>query len=626
MHLRVWKAWVVGSALLFALAGVQAQGSAPAHHDLAGAVGRELKAQGLQGTVWSLLGGDGVVRAGAAGVKDSRSGRAMAAGDRVHVGSVAKTVLATGVLRLVSQGRLTLDSPLAEFVPQVTFDNPWAATSPLRLRHLLDHTACLDDARLSQVFTLAPRADTPLAALVGPGPLAVRCRPGTRHSYSNTGYILLGMVVEAVTGERYEAWLDAQLLRPLGMNDSTLAFTTQAGAGADPRLAMGHLEQGRTEAAVPSALRPAMQFATTAADMARLARFLMGDGRLDGKPDGRPFIDPALLAAMGRPEGTEAAEAGLAVGYGLGMATRDRHGAVGKCHGGSTLGFRAMFCLFPASQQAFFVAVNADVEGASYNGIDSLMVEALGLSTLPAAPAVASAAAAIDASAWLGWYVPAPNRFASLAWVDATFGVGRLHQEGGLVWTLLGADPMPLSGATGALLRAPDRLVASHALIVSGEGAQAERTVSTGLQTWRRVALAELLLRWASALAGVLGLAWLLAAGGARWAAARWRRSLPPSHLGVAVAGVGSLLLPLPFFFMQSFLRLGELTVASGLLAAATVMLPVAVAVALARLWAAQRGQGWRAWALIDAAALVGVLQCAAVLVAWGLLPLRLWA
>jgi hypothetical protein len=75
--------------------------------------------------------------------------------------------------------------------------------------------------------------------------------------------------------------------------------------------------------------------------MARLARFLMGDGRIDGQP----FVDPALLAAMGRPAGTEAARAGLAVGYGLGMATRDRHAAAGKCHGGNTVGYRAMFCL-----------------------------------------------------------------------------------------------------------------------------------------------------------------------------------------------------------------------------------------------------------------------------------------
>lgn len=622
MHQKVWRAWVVSAALLLAGTGAAAgaqEGAAP--HGLAGAVGHELKAQGLQGAVWSLLGHDGAVQTGAAGVKDARDGRAMAPDDRVHVGSIAKTVLATGVLRLVSQGRLTLDSPLGELLPQVAFDNPWAAGTPLRLRHLLDHTACLDDARLSQVFTLKPAADTPLATLVGHRPLAVRCRPGTRHSYSNTGYTLLGMVVESVTGERYEAWASAQLLQPLGPHDSSFFFTTQAGPAADPRLAMGHLEQGRAEAAVPSALRPAGQFTTTAADMARLARFLMGDGQVDG----RPFVDPTLLAAMGRPEGTEAARAGLAVGYGLGLATRDRHGAVGRCHGGSTLGFRAMLCLFPSSQQAFFVAVNADVEGASYNGIDALLVKALGLSTAVSATTEPAAPALVDPSAWLGWYEPSPNRFASLAWVDATFGVAHLQQETGLVWTPLGGTPLPLTSAAGALLRAPDRQLASHALMVADDGA--ERTVSTGLQTWRQVPLGVLLLRWTSVLAAAVGAGWLLVAGGARWLALRLGRNGPPlSHLGIAVAGTGSLLLPVPLFLAQPFMRMGELTAASGLLAVVTVLLPLAMAIALARLWAAQRHQRWRWPAWLDLAALLGVLQGATVLAAWGLLPLRLWA
>ncbi len=203
----------------------------------------QLEAQGLQGAVWALVAEDGAITVDAAGTKDARHGQALRSGDRVHVGSVAKTLLATGVLRLVSQQRLALDTPVSELLPAVAFDNPWAASDPVRVRHLLDHTAGLDDARFSQVFSLKPNADTPLAeAFARQGPLAVRSRPGSRHSYSNSGYTLLGMIIEAVTRSRYEAYLDAHLLRPLGMHDSTFGFTTQAGRDADPRLAMGHFE------------------------------------------------------------------------------------------------------------------------------------------------------------------------------------------------------------------------------------------------------------------------------------------------------------------------------------------------------------------------------------------------
>ncbi len=69
----------------------------------------------------------------------------------------------------------------------------------------------LDDARLWQVFSMLPKADTPLAAFPpGRGLLRVRHRPGTRFSYSNMGYTLLGMVIERIVGQRYERRLSRQ--------------------------------------------------------------------------------------------------------------------------------------------------------------------------------------------------------------------------------------------------------------------------------------------------------------------------------------------------------------------------------------------------------------------------------
>ncbi|HJW45622.1 MAG TPA: serine hydrolase domain-containing protein, partial [Lysobacter sp.] len=120
------------------------------------AMAEQLEAQALQGAVWALVTEDGAITVDAAGTKDASHGQALRIGDRVHVGSVAKTLLATGVLRLVSQRRLALDTPVSELLPAVAFDNPWAASDPVRVRHLLDHTAGLDDARFSQVFSLKP--------------------------------------------------------------------------------------------------------------------------------------------------------------------------------------------------------------------------------------------------------------------------------------------------------------------------------------------------------------------------------------------------------------------------------------------------------------------------------------
>ena len=181
------------------------------------------------------------------------------------------------------------------------------------------------------------------------------------------------MVIESITGSRYETYLDLHLLQPLGMHESTFAFTTQTGAQGDSGIAMGHFEHSEPHPSVPTRLRPAGQLTTTAADMARLARFLMSDGRIDGLR----FIDKGLLDSMGVPVGTEAVHAGLEVGYALGLSTRDRHGALGKCHGGSTVGFHALFCLFPQHKSAFFLSINTDSETAQYDRFHALLIHAV---------------------------------------------------------------------------------------------------------------------------------------------------------------------------------------------------------------------------------------------------------
>lgn len=573
-------------------------------------IGRALAEEGIAGAVWSTVDADGTVRVDATGLADVRSERPMRADDRVQVGSIAKAVLATGVLRLASEGRLSLDAPVVEVLPGIALDNPWAATDPVRIRHLLDHTAGLDDMRLWQLFSLAPTPDTPLArAFEGDARLLrVRSRPGSRFSYSNMGYALLGRVIESVTGQRYERYLDAQLLRPLGMHDSTFGFMSQAGAYADARLAMGHFERGVAQATVPMYLRPAAQFTTTAADMARFAAFLMGDGRVGGNA----FIDQALMRARGRAAGTEAAHAGLRAGYALGLGTLDRHGAAGLCHGGDTVGFRAMLCVFPPQRRAFFVAFNADVEGADYARIRGMLVDALDVATPVAAPS----AAMPDVDGWEGLYVPTPNRFATFEWLDTVFGVIHVARDGNrLRLRSLQSPPLVLEPVGDALLRAPDRTLASHALVVAADGT---RVVASDFQSYARVGVLRLVALWISLVAGVLGLLYVLAVGSVRVVRRHpWRYDA----LRMPWLGTLALALPVPLFARQPFLQLGDFTFASGTLALVTIALPLALLAGLGMYARNGRSRG----SMTDAAALVAVLQWLAVLAAWGLMPVRLW-
>ena len=248
--------------------------------DLEDAFRRISVEEGLTGIVWSLVHDNGEITSGSAGVRDNRTGDGFAPDTRVHVGSLTKALLATGILRLATEGQIDLDAPVLHYLTNLFPDDPPAGFRGVTVRHLLDHTGGLNDAHMWQLFSERADPDAPLVAAF-PDPasqLRVRSRPGSRFSYSNMGYTLLGMIIESVVGERYETYLDEQLLLPLAMHDSTFAFTTQEGEYADPMLAWGHVDDGSRYAASPVFLRPAGQFATTTTDLARFAQFSLGDG------------------------------------------------------------------------------------------------------------------------------------------------------------------------------------------------------------------------------------------------------------------------------------------------------------------------------------------------------------
>lgn len=532
-----------------------------------------LDEQQLTGAAFALVTPDGITT-DAVGYANFPAGQPLFATHRFHVGSVAKTVLATGVLRLVTEGRIGIDTPVENYLSGIRFDNAWAATHPVTVRHLLDHTSGLDDARLWQMFSATVEPATPLSHAYARNSevLRIRSQPGSRFSYSNMGYGLLGMIIESVTSMRYETYLDEQLLVPLGMHESTFEFTAQSGPGADPNLAWGHTDGGRPHVAIPVMLRPAAQFTTTAHDLAVFAQFLMSDGDIDGST----FIDERLVRARGNPVATEAALAGLEAGYALGISRWDRFGAVGYCHSGNIVGFKALLCVYPDVGKAFGVAINTDSETANYNLIFEKLATELDLPTT-SLPTAATPAADVDA--WTGWYRLEPNRFQQFAYLDALFGITGVEWDGErLVLQPLGTNPRHLEASGGYLFRASDRVTPSHVLTRDMSG---DELISDGYRTYAKLSPLSLLALWLSALAAVIALIWFTLTG--LFMLTRHGRSALRKPEMVSFAAVLLLFVPVPLFLMQSFVQLGDMTVASLSLAVATGMLPALMLIALWR-------------------------------------------
>jgi CubicO group peptidase (beta-lactamase class C family) len=567
-----------------------------------------LHAQQLAGAVVATVNGAKTDVFGL-GVFHAGTRQPLQADHRVQVGSIAKTLLSLAVLRLVSQGKVDLDAPLAALLPALQLHNPWAARSPVRLRHLLDMTSGLPDLQRWHMFNQAHTANQPLvlALRTDLGPIRLRSEPGRQFSYSNLGFTLAGMVIEAVTGERYESWAARELLQPLGMMRSTFEFRRQ---GNDPELAWGHLDDGRPIADWPVAVRPAAHFTTTAADMARLMRFLLDEGRLDGQP----FVRSELMAGLGMSPTTDTARAGLRSGYGLGLFTRDRHGAVGLCHGGSVAGWRAMFCVFLATRQGFFIALNSDREDADYAKFDSRLVQHLGLA-LPPVNALHSVQQ-FD-SEWSGLYVPAPGRLEALALPDRLLGFWRLDLTPGRP-TLregLGVTRKLLPAGAG-LYRQEDRHQATLALLRSADG---QPMLGGSYITLRRVGLWEQAALWASAAFGALGTLallplalWRLRRYGLRTASARVPAAWALLAMGASLAA----------WALQGWEHMAAFTPITVAVASVSLLWPVACGAQLVQAWHHRRAWGGAGWEALLATA---SLQLCALLAAFGWLPLLPW-
>src|SRR5580698_1733409 len=151
----------------------------------------------------------GVVRNGALahvtalGQADREAGRAVTPATAFRIASMTKSTTALAILALRDAGRLVLDAPLADAIPQFAAVAPATRDSaPVTVRHLLTHTAgfVTDDPWGDRMLGMSPAA---LDALIATGTLFAR-PPGLAFEYSNLGYALLGRVITNVSGEPYQ--------------------------------------------------------------------------------------------------------------------------------------------------------------------------------------------------------------------------------------------------------------------------------------------------------------------------------------------------------------------------------------------------------------------------------------
>ncbi|MEV4558220.1 serine hydrolase domain-containing protein [Kitasatospora sp. NPDC049285] len=198
-----------------------------------------IAALGVTGVQARLVSADGRDLTATSGVADLTSGQPVSADGYFRVASVTKAFVATVVLQLTGEGKLSLDDPVERWLPGVVSGNGNDGRK-ITVRHLLQHTSGIhddypdytsaDDFQEHRYDTSTPEQTVARAMRHHPD-----FRPGKHWRYSNTGYVLLGMIIEKVTGSPWHQDVADRIVRPLGL-DHTFR------PGTSPTLPQPHAE------------------------------------------------------------------------------------------------------------------------------------------------------------------------------------------------------------------------------------------------------------------------------------------------------------------------------------------------------------------------------------------------
>ena len=141
-----------------------------------------------------------------------------------NIASISKTVTAWGVMKLVEEGKLELDESAESYLTRWKFPESKYDSKEVTIRRLLSHTAGLSlhgYAGYSPKDKLPSIEESLSGSTNGSGDVRIREEPGTRYSYSGGGYTVLQLIVEEVTGRTFEAYMQQEILNPLGMTNSS---------------------------------------------------------------------------------------------------------------------------------------------------------------------------------------------------------------------------------------------------------------------------------------------------------------------------------------------------------------------------------------------------------------------
>jgi CubicO group peptidase (beta-lactamase class C family) len=281
------------------------------------------------------------------GLANLQTREACQARTNFRLASVSKQFTATAILILADRGQLSLEDKLARFFPGFP-----PCGQEIAIRHLLTHTSGLPDYEdLIPAGTIAPLKDRDALEI-----LRVRDKtlfaPGDRFRYSNGGYALLALIVEAVAGRTFAELLSDNIFLPLGMSN-TVAY--EAGVTEVPHRALGYSKRAaafeQTDQSLTSSVLGDGGIYSSVLDLFKWDQSLYGE-----KLIGREMLRQAFAAHSSVSDAPGS-------GYGFGWYVENRGKEQRLWHYGATCGFSTSFHRFPAGRRSVILLANRSQAG-----------------------------------------------------------------------------------------------------------------------------------------------------------------------------------------------------------------------------------------------------------------------
>jgi D-alanyl-D-alanine carboxypeptidase len=336
------------------------------------------KAGNFPGSTAGFAFEDGTTLALAVGVSDRAAGTPMKPTDRLLTGSVGKTYVSAVALQLVQEGRMALDDPLAKYFGGEPWFKRLANAERITIRHLMTHTSGLVRYEFNPKFTADLTASrdkvwSPVDRLSYLFDAQPPFAPGEGWEYSDTNYIVLGMIIEKVGGASYYQQLRTRILDPFRLAD-TIPVESRIVPGLVQGYAGPNNPFGGSDEMIKDgrfAVNPQFEWtggglAVTAVDLARWAKLLY-----EGKVIDASLMDDLLDGVPAR--------LGPETRYGLGVIIRPTPFGPTYGHSGFMPGYQTDVMYFPKLKTAIAVQVNSSAPRSTGRPLSRFLVEFAGI-------------------------------------------------------------------------------------------------------------------------------------------------------------------------------------------------------------------------------------------------------